>query len=669
MVKIYNGVVVYQNIGNVVIPDAEVDDLTVNNTATINELTVSEDLTVNDTANINKLNVSNGITTNNITSSNAYFGSWSEHDYFGKVEEGGVMINKNFSAVNLLKQGDDIHFAHRCFNDCDMNLFYGSGYSLEQTGTDNKGIQMNSSGIIIKGDTTTRNNIIIENTKKLELKGQTGDLNVFSNGDNSVISSTNNEMYFFKGDLDNYGASGVKGIKISSSGIEIKGKVNFVNGASGISPSNNTDLTTKAYVDSVITTGYNKNYSTTNLKSLTTLTGNTTDLSRPFVIYPKVRYNNWLAYIVLNGYIWRLNRNWNSDKSNGVYVSRDGGTDFCYRFNCVDYLTFGNIEEYIVFTYYNSSSNNSKYLAFLNINDFTKSYGISFNDTKILTLKVKNNTVYFTLLGDNKVYFKKLTKWTDITSLSSLSDFYYATLNNTLTDNISVLEVIEFYCNKYICSVNGNILEVVDDNVNTNTLKNTQYYSNVPDELIIIDNILYYRIEKTVYMYSLLSYDTAYQNKQVRRFTNATYEYFTLNNLNGSLCFCYDDKTAGSTSNICSVYCSGLNYYPTLTLTYDTSTINKQTYYFLLPDNNLMIIELIYNDNSTYNYKYAVFRGDFNYMNKDGKISDSGNFNKYSQNVNVSGMYDSQLVNVKYLKFIVEEICNTNNLTNPLDEM
>lgn len=44
MVKIYKGVVVYQNIGNVVIPDAQVDDLKVNNIATINTLEVLDTL-------------------------------------------------------------------------------------------------------------------------------------------------------------------------------------------------------------------------------------------------------------------------------------------------------------------------------------------------------------------------------------------------------------------------------------------------------------------------------------------------------------------------------------------------------------------------------------------------------------------------------------------------
>lgn len=44
MVKIYKGVVVYQNIGNVVIPDAQVDDLKVNNIATINTLDVLDTL-------------------------------------------------------------------------------------------------------------------------------------------------------------------------------------------------------------------------------------------------------------------------------------------------------------------------------------------------------------------------------------------------------------------------------------------------------------------------------------------------------------------------------------------------------------------------------------------------------------------------------------------------
>ena len=48
MVKIYNGVVIYQNIGSVIIPDGVVDDLTVNNIATINTLHVSDTLGLTD---------------------------------------------------------------------------------------------------------------------------------------------------------------------------------------------------------------------------------------------------------------------------------------------------------------------------------------------------------------------------------------------------------------------------------------------------------------------------------------------------------------------------------------------------------------------------------------------------------------------------------------------
>ena len=44
----YNKSRLYQNIGNVVIPDGEIDDLTVKNQATINELTVNGNTTLND---------------------------------------------------------------------------------------------------------------------------------------------------------------------------------------------------------------------------------------------------------------------------------------------------------------------------------------------------------------------------------------------------------------------------------------------------------------------------------------------------------------------------------------------------------------------------------------------------------------------------------------------
>ena len=211
MVKIYKGVVVYQNIGNVVIPDAQVDDLKVNNIATINTLDVLDTLglsnikinsgtitkyPVNQFDIVNKKYVDDNegafdptqhiILTGNPDSltvkNKSYFTGETNFDgnikintdmirFFSssnelKIKPMSIMFTNNnnteignigsYSSTSLLRLS--AYNDNNTYTDRKLLLLSGAGYSLNWNAY-NKGILIDNSGLEIKGNTTFDNDI------------------------------------------------------------------------------------------------------------------------------------------------------------------------------------------------------------------------------------------------------------------------------------------------------------------------------------------------------------------------------------------------------------------------------------------------------------------------------------------------------------------------------
>ena len=227
MVKIYKGVVVYQNIGNVVIPDAQVDDLKVNNIATINTLDVL------DTLGLSNIKINSGTITkypvNQFDIVNKKYvddneGAFdpSQHiiltgtpdsltvkkrAYFNDVVDFDGNINIDTNKIKYDSNSDKLYFDHinanfknnndlivgslknnesltilSAYNDNDtyttrrLLLMSGTGSSLSEQ-TYNKGISIGNSGLTIKGNTTFDNDITAgTGTNQIKLDTVNGDI-------------------------------------------------------------------------------------------------------------------------------------------------------------------------------------------------------------------------------------------------------------------------------------------------------------------------------------------------------------------------------------------------------------------------------------------------------------------------------------------------------------
>lgn len=231
MVKIYKGVVVYQNIGNVVIPDAQVDDLKVNNIATINTLDVLDTLglsnikinsgtitkyPVNQFDIVNKKYVDDnegafdptqhiiltGTPDSLTVKKKAYFNG--EVDFDGDINIDTDKIKYDSSSGSLTfkptakiiftnnnsnqEVGNIVNMATypttlkvsayntNTVNDKKLLLMSGSGYTLEAQDY-NKGILIDNSGLEFKGNTTFDNDITAgTGTNQIKLDTVNGDI-------------------------------------------------------------------------------------------------------------------------------------------------------------------------------------------------------------------------------------------------------------------------------------------------------------------------------------------------------------------------------------------------------------------------------------------------------------------------------------------------------------
>lgn len=227
MVKIYKGVVVYQNIGNVVIPDAQVDDLKVNNIATINTLDVLDTLglsnikinsgtitkyPVNQFDIVNKKYVDDnegafdptqhiiltGTPDSLTVKKKAYFNGEVDFDGDINIDTDKIKYDSNsdklyFKPINAsFKNSNDITMGNLLNNDTSLilnvinngsaintrkiELISGIGSTLDAQDY-NKGIEIGNSGLTIKGNTTFDNDITAgTGTNQIKLDTVNGDI-------------------------------------------------------------------------------------------------------------------------------------------------------------------------------------------------------------------------------------------------------------------------------------------------------------------------------------------------------------------------------------------------------------------------------------------------------------------------------------------------------------
>lgn len=202
MVKIYKGIVVYQNIGNVIIQDAEFDDMKVHNIADINTLRVEDimglsSIKIND-GTIRKYAVNNYDITNKKYVDDA-------------VASGGF----DPSQTLILTGNPSLGVKHYAYFEGNINI---KDKIIEDYGD----LKLINNTIFFRDSTDT-------NTK--------GSINNLFNDNTIVLSAYNNndtvktnKLYIMSGGGANFEAHDYnKGIKIDNNGLEIKGISTFDN--------------------------------------------------------------------------------------------------------------------------------------------------------------------------------------------------------------------------------------------------------------------------------------------------------------------------------------------------------------------------------------------------------------------------------------------------------
>lgn len=202
MVKIYKGIVIYENIGNVVIPDGIMDDLTVKNIADINTLRVEDimglsSIKIND-GTIRKYAVNNYDITNKKYVDDA-------------VASGGF----DPSQTLILTGNPSLGVKHYAYFEGNINI-------KDQIIADYGNLKLINNTIFFRDSTDTNtkgsiNNLFNDNTIVLS---------VYNNND----TVKTNKLYIMSGGGANFEAHDYnKGIKIDNNGLEIKGISTFDN--------------------------------------------------------------------------------------------------------------------------------------------------------------------------------------------------------------------------------------------------------------------------------------------------------------------------------------------------------------------------------------------------------------------------------------------------------
>ena len=208
MVKIYKGIVIYENIGNVIIPDGVMDDLTVNNIATINTLKVEDVL---------------GMSTIKLNSGTIRSAPVSQYDIVNKKyvddNEGTfdptqhIILTGNPNSLTVKKAAN--------FQGT-VNIDDNVNYRTNQ-------IQLNSAAGYLKDYFIYFKNSDGDNIGSIQ--NNTTNLSMYAYNNNDTI--TNNKLLLMSGggtSFSDYNYN--KGIEINNNGLEIKGNTTFDNNVS-----------------------------------------------------------------------------------------------------------------------------------------------------------------------------------------------------------------------------------------------------------------------------------------------------------------------------------------------------------------------------------------------------------------------------------------------------
>lgn len=276
MVKIYNGVVVYQNIGSVIIPDGEVDDLVVNNIATINTLHVSNTLGLSDVnlthgtisstpeettditnkdyvdssiSSISSVSLTTGTITKTASSNNDILNKkYFDDNRVGKKDTG------NYAEIFNVYSGNEKNEASGVCSHAEGRRNIASGLCSHTEGSENKAIA-NCTHAGGWGTVADQNQMTA-----------IGQYNVYNENNPSL----NNNKIFVVGNGSPSLRSDAFVVKTNEINCNIP--ITLTSGTISTSPTNNNDIANKAYVDSAISQGIDpsQTLTLTNTSSLIT---------------------------------------------------------------------------------------------------------------------------------------------------------------------------------------------------------------------------------------------------------------------------------------------------------------------------------------------------------------------------------------------------------------
>ena len=286
MVKIYNGVIVYQNISSIVIPDGVVDDLTVNNIATINTLHVTNTLGLTD-VNLTKGTITSEPENENDITNKAYVDSAVTASVFDPTQPLTLSGNPNSLTVK-----NESLFEKAPIFDSGFNVKNGTSYMKE--------ININDEIIIAAG--------------KINTKSLTSETITAGTGENQIILDSNGNIT-----AKTLTSNDISAINETLSGtLTVSGSTTLSSGSITSTPTGDNDIVNKSYVDSAISGGSFDPSKTLNLTntslSLKTLGAadikliNVMDTSNPYSHYHVKIEKARIGFVDTKGnYIGQLN--------------------------------------------------------------------------------------------------------------------------------------------------------------------------------------------------------------------------------------------------------------------------------------------------------------------------------------------------------------------------
>ena len=438
-------------------------------------------------------------------------------------------------------------------------------------------------------------------------------------------------------------------------------------------------ITNKKYVDSA----YNYYQPFDNIKNNTlgydniTIPAGQTRLSwtpKPFIFKTNTK-NEYFSFFVLNNFR-TYDNNYNLivdiDIKN-VLENNTPSITFNYPITA-DIININGVE-YLIFTsdfcrnYYHSelyiyNITNQSFVRQVNFPLPPQEVGLRY----IRLIKVYNNILFIsenTNLDTIKYnYYIKLNS-------SNINTFVYSDLQQLSNNN----EIIDFNFNEmfiegdlnnsiYIYNVFKNKLLLYND-FTYNTTKTITQNSEIIDDAIKIGNVIYCRSGNKIYYNNVLKNEYATLLLTIEDTTNN--DSIVLQNISNNLYISY-------TYSRDSHFDTKIKIIDDKKILYDFNPFSIyyneefKTYLYNLKDDiyNKITIEYL---NSSYNTLYynTEKKGIINYLNKSGLSTLKGCIKNDSICINTTGRNNNEVVNIDYIKKLVNKLCAANNLTNPFN--